>query len=788
MLRDNFSHEMARVMALASKARILIVEDDPSVAQLQCRRLESAGYEVVIAATVEEALALAQTRKVDLAIVDYCLHDGITGLNLFEQFKASDLSLPVIIVTAFSEEETVIKALRAGVSDFVPKTAAYLDYLPDAIDRVLKQVRVEKQLAESEARFASFMDHSSAVAYIKDEQLRLLFVNRLGQRMFNLADYVGKTASDLLPPDVADRIHDDELKVLRTGQSTERIHTAPLPDGTMRHWLAHRFPIYDTAGRRTLGGLALDVTERVLAEEALRNSEERFRSVSESATDAIIATDQHARVISWNRSAGDMFGYASEEMLGQNIERIIPPRFRDAQRAGLERLRVNSHGALRGARQELYGLRKDGSEFPIELSVGDWKHAGERFFSGIVRDVTDKKRAEEELRKRDEQLQHSQKMHALGTLAGGVAHEFNNLLQSIRGYTRYAMEDLDPQDRSFKDLEVVLQAAERAETLTRQLLGFGRRQMLQYADLDPNQVVADSVRMLRPLIDAHIHLELVLGEGIGTVHADATHLQQLLMNLCINARDAMPDGGHLLIKTESMMLDEEASTAYPDLAPGMYLALTVSDTGCGMTSEVLQQAFDPFYTTKEVGKGTGLGLATIYGVVAQHKGTVRVYSDPGVGTAFKIFLPTVDRQAGQAMTPASAHKARSGETILVAEDEQLVRKLVTRALTSAGFRTLEAADGSEAVGVFDANAPEISLVLLDVMMPRMNGHDTFEHMRRLKPDLKVIFTSAYDAETAQLGFIDQRGLRFLQKPFEGDELLHIVRDVLDCQPAVVEMA
>lgn len=771
---------------LSGNAAILIVEDDAAVAQLQRRRLESAGYKVAVVATADEALERAHADKFDLAILDYCLDGRINGLNLFEQFKAAGLALPVIIVTAFGEEDTVIKALRAGVSDFVPKTAAYLDYLPDAIARVLKQVGIEKQLAESEARFASFMDHNPAVAYIKDELLRLVFVNRLGVELFHLSDYQGKTVFDVLPPDSAQRVYDDEVEVFETGRTTEQIHAAPLPDGTMRQWLSYRFPIYDISGRRMLGGVALDITERMQAEQSVRNSEAKFRSVSESAVDAIVAIDQHGHVISWNPAAGDMFDYAAQEMLGESVETIIPERYRPAMRSALARIMSRGQDTLRGHRKDLYGRRKSGSEFPIELSVGSWQHDGELFFSGIIRDVTEHKRAEEELRKRDEQLRQSQKMQALGTLAGGVAHEFNNLLQSIRGYTQYAMEGLDPDDHRYIDLEVVLKASERAEALTRQLLGFGRRQMLQFADLDPNQIVNDSVRLLRPLIGAHINIELSLGEDVGTVHADATHLQQLLMNLCVNARDAMPDGGQLLIKTEAIVLDEQSCAAYPDLSPGGYLALTVSDTGCGMTSDVLQQAFDPFFTTKEVGQGTGLGLATIYGLVAQHKGTVRVYSEPGVGTAFKILLPTVDRITNQSAMPTSVQPARLGETILVAEDEPLVRDLAIRALTTAGYRTLAAVDGAEALSLFEAQPYEISLVLLDVVMPKMNGHAVYEQMRQVKPDVKAIFTSAYDVETSQLGFIGQNGLRFLQKPFDWAVLLQMVREVLDYEAAVAQ--
>jgi nitrogen-specific signal transduction histidine kinase/ActR/RegA family two-component response regulator len=399
-----------------------------------------------------------------------------------------------------------------------------------------------------------------------------------------------------------------------------------------------------------------------------------------------------------------------------------------------------------------------------------------------VRDLTDRKRAQEELHKRDEQLRHSQKLEALGTLAGGVAHEFNNLLQAIQGYTRYAREGLEPSDPRRLDLELVLKATERAVGLTRQLLGFSRRQILQYADLDPNQIVRDAVDMLRPLIGEHIHLEVELGEDIGTVHADPTHLQQLLMNLSINARDAMPTGGRLLIKTESLLLTEAASD-WHELPAGRYLCLTVADTGCGMTPEVLEHAFDPFFTTKEVGQGTGLGLASVYGVVTQHRGTVRVHSDPGKGTSFKILLPVVERPPMVGETSHIAPRARDHETVLLAEDEPLVSALATRALEAAGYRVICAADGAEALAEFELRHEQIALVMLDVVMPRLNGREVYQRMRQIDPHVKVIFSSAYDLETAHLGFIGDHGLRFVQKPCEPAELLQTVRDVIDAPRA-----
>ncbi|REK12240.1 MAG: PAS domain S-box protein [Planctomycetota bacterium] len=764
---------------------IPVVEDDHDVARLQRIHLERAGYTVVLADTSRQALQRATAGGIDLAVVDYLLEDGVTGLDLFERFKDAGLTLPVILVTGFSEEETVIRALRAGVSDFVPKSSAYLSYLPEAIARTLRHIAVEKRLAESEARFASFMDNSPVVASIKDEQGRVVYANWMMQRLFRCDDWHGKTVFDLLPSEAAQSIWEGDKRVMQGRETVECVYAAPDLAGKMHRWLAYRFPIEDLDGRELVGGVAIDLTERVEAEEALRNSEARFRSMSETAPDAMITIDQAGRVISWNPAAERIFGYTAEEMHGQTIACIIPERLRDTQHAALGRVLREGPETMHRHLPDLYALRKDGSEFPVEISVGAWQQDGKVFCSGFIRDVTQAKQAEEELRIRDEQLRHAQKLESLGTLAGGVAHEFNNLLQSVQGYTRYAMEGLPPESRHYQDLEVVLTAAQRAATLTRQLLGFSRRQVLNYVDLDPNQIIKDSVRMLRPLIGEHISLELALQEGARHVHADAAHLQQLLINLCVNARDAMPEGGRLLIQTEEVDLDEADCTHFPELSPGHYLTLVVSDTGCGMAPEVLEHIFDPFFTTKEVGKGTGLGMATVYGVVSQHRGTVRVESTPGGGTAVTIYLPTVEPQPPLEDTADISPPARHGETVLVAEDDPLVRELTERTLGSAGYRTISADDGAEAVRIFEARRHEISLVLLDVVMPRINGHEVYRQMRLIDPNVKAIFASAYDLETAQLGFIGDQGLRFVQKPADPAELLKTVREVLDAQSTLV---
>jgi signal transduction histidine kinase/CheY-like chemotaxis protein len=390
-----------------------------------------------------------------------------------------------------------------------------------------------------------------------------------------------------------------------------------------------------------------------------------------------------------------------------------------------------------------------------------------------VKDRTD------ELANRDAQLRQAQKMEAIGTLAGGVAHEFNNLLQAIQGYTRYAMDGLDAESDSFKDLQQVLGASDRAATLTRQLLGFSRRELLQMADIDPNSLVRGLVKMLRPLIGEQIKIELLLGENVGSIHADVGHVEQMLMNLCVNARDAMPHGGQLSIKTEDLTLLDAYCDYHGDIQPGRYAMLAVADTGCGMPADVKAHVFEPFFTTKEVGKGTGLGLAMVYGVVQQHHGAIRVYSEPGIGTTFRIYLPTVDH-ASTAATTVSCKLTRGGtETILVAEDEPLVRELTERMLRRAGYHTIVATNGEEAVQLFEENMGCVSLALLDVVMPKMGGREAFQRIKAIKPAMRVVFCSGYDPEMTEVGFVLDEQFRLVQKPFDPDSLLATIRETLD---------
>jgi len=382
------------------------------------------------------------------------------------------------------------------------------------------------------------------------------------------------------------------------------------------------------------------------------------------------------------------------------------------------------------------------------------------------------------------ELRQAQKLEGVGQLAGGVAHEFNNLLQVIHGYTSAGMEGLRPEEERYADLSQVRKAAERAAALTRQLLGFSRRRAIEPRSTDANLVVRDLVKLIRPAIGEQISLELALGDDVGRVYADAGELQQALLNLCLNARDAMPCGGTLMLKTEKAVVAEPFWDAHFDIKPGTYVVFSVSDTGCGIPRDIQQRIFEPFFTTKEVGKGTGLGLALVYGVVRQHKGAIHLYSEVGVGTTFKLYLPPGEGDAEEDFVEEAGPALHGTETILVAEDEPMVRKLTVRTLERAGYTVLAAADGEEALRMFEENRGAISLLVLDAIMPKLTGHEVHRRIKEVSPGTRVVCCTGYDREIARSDCLVRDNVPLIQKPFTARTLLSTVRQVLDAGKGV----
>jgi two-component system cell cycle sensor histidine kinase/response regulator CckA len=519
-----------------------------------------------------------------------------------------------------------------------------------------------------------------------------------------------------------------------------------------------------------------EISERKQAEGALRDSEGRYRLLFESNPFPMWVFDvENLSFLAVNEAAIVHYGYSKDEFLGMTIKDIRPvedvPRLLNNITNGSQ----NPDGSTAWRHQ-----KKDGTIIEVEITSSPLSFAGRPAKFVLAIDVTERKKSEAALRELEDQLRQSQKLEAVGQLAGGVAHDFNNLLTAISGHSEMCLRRLNPEDPLHRRVEQIKKAGDRAAALTRQLLAFSRKQILHPKVIDLNDIVVDMNKLLRRLIGEDINLMLSLGVDLGKVKADPNQIEQVLMNLCVNARDAMPKGGKLTIETNKVQVGEEFSSYHMSVPPGKYVMLAVSDTGCGMDAATQARIFEPFFTTKEVGKGTGLGLATVYGIVKQSGGTIWVYSELSCGTTFKIYLPIVEDSVSHSPVINVEQDSQKGtETILLVEDEEIVRDMATEILRDSGYRVLEAKHGTEALTLCEQFDGQIHLMLSDVVMPNMSGRELAEQLSPQRSSMKVLYMSGYtDDAIVHHGVLDE-GTAFIAKPFSPDALSRKVREVLD---------
>ena len=524
--------------------------------------------------------------------------------------------------------------------------------------------------------------------------------------------------------------------------------------------------------------LQIEIGERNRAEKAALKSEERFRDLFDRAPIGYYELDHEGRFANLNQTQLEMMGYRLEEMIGQPVW-----KFNEDEETARRRVLGKLAGVVPPAKGvEFIYRREDGTTFPVLIEERILKDRTGKIVGlrGTIQDITDRKKAEQELVFLQEQLRQAQKMEAIGQMAGGIAHDFNNILTVINGRAEMALFKLREGDPLKTNVEEIKKASERAASLTQQLLAFSRRQILEFKVLDLNASLAELNRMLRRVIGEDIELITLPGENLGRVKTDPGQIEQVIVNLAVNARDAMPNGGKLILETANVELDEEYSRTHVGVKPSPYVMLSVTDTGGGMTPEVKDRIFDPFFTTKEKGKGTGLGLSTVYGIVKQSGGYIWVYSELGHGTVFKIYLPRVDEPVEPLEEGVRWEETPRGkETILLVEDEGAVRRLAAEFLRKQGYTVLEAQHGDEAFFICRQHKDSIDLMVTDVVMPGMSGRELVEHLAPLRPGMKVLYMSGYTDDAIVHHGVLEEGMNFIQKPFSMMKLAQKVRDILD---------
>lgn len=666
---------------------------------------------------------------------------------------------------------------------------------------VTERNRAEAALRASEARYRSLVETTAEWIWEIDLAGRHKFSNP------GITDILGYTPEESVGENAFRLMHPEDAAMVKA--TLPRLITEKQgwrgwvlrwrhKDGSYRYLESNSSPIFDAAGALVgYVGADRDITERLRSEAALAESERMLRNIVDgSPIPAFIIGTDH-RIMYWNKALEQVSGIRAEEVVGTTRSwRAFYASDRPCLADLLVDGRVDDIATWYRGKYTKSELIENAFEvtdfFPDMPSGGKWLHftaVAIRDSQGNIvgametlEDVTERKRAEAERARLEAQLRQAQKMEAVGQLAGGIAHDFNNLLQVILGSVDIVREGLGRETATGKMLDEVHMAAERAADLTRQLLAFGRRQIIQPVNLDLNELIQGVLNMIRRVIGENIELSFIPGVRLGTVHADHGQIEQVLMNLCVNARDAMPNGGVLTIETENVVVSSEYCREHPWAVEGRYALLSVTDTGLGMDEATRAQIFEPFFTTKKVGHGTGLGLATVYGIVKQHNGLIHVYSELRKGTTFKLYLPIVERPAETVGSKVEARVAGGNETILVAEDESLVRDLVSHILQKAGYTVLVAYDGEDALRVYTEHADEIDLALLDVVMPKLGGREVMDRIHAQNARVRFLFSSGYSENAIHTNFVIQEGLYLITKPYRRLELLRAIREILDESP------
>ncbi|MCP4690109.1 MAG: response regulator [Desulfobacterales bacterium] len=804
--------------------RILIIDDDSTSLGVISDYLQGAGFVALAARSGESGIEKARYARPDIIFLDV-LMPGIDGFETCRRLKSDPATadIPVIFMTALTDTDDKVKGFEAGAVDYVTKPfqsrevlsrirmqlrlsaltrelqhtneelKKHRDHLEELVeertmeiqtanqqlrDEIAERKRAEEDLRESEERYRDLFENANDLIQSIEPDGTIQYVNPAWRRTLG---YTEKETSGLSMFDI---IHPDgrehcmvEFRRLTSGEELESIETVFVTrEGRSITVEGSSSCLFEEGKPVATRGIFRNITARKQAEEELRQSRNFLQTVIDAIPEKVMVVNRDYTISLANKAMREMLEgkdpVASRLTCHQASYGCERPCAGEKNSCPL--YEVIKSKAPMSVTHTHYNM--EGKERIVELDAAPvFDQAGE--VVQVVEsshDVTERKQVEEQLRQ-------AEKMEAVGQLTGGIAHDFNNLLQAINGYTAVAAICLEAEHPASDSLAGVERVSRRAATLVRQLLAFSRRQALDMKEVNLSYVIVDLIKMIRRVIGEQFTIETIVGRDLGKVRADPGAIGQILVNLCVNARDAMPGGGEITIVTENIRIDEVWCQNHSWARPGRFVLLSVTDTGVGMDEDTLANVFEPFFTTKAVGAGTGLGLSMVYDLVNRHDGMINARGQVGKGATFRIYLPLTEPSAVSEGDRIEGAVPGGTETILLAEDDKKVRELSQTILEHSGYTVLTAADGEEALRVFGEHANEIHLALLDVLMPKLGGKTVLERIRVTRPDLRFLFTSGYNMNAIHTDIVLEEGLALVQKPFQLDDLLRRIREVLDAR-------
>ncbi len=776
---------------------VLVIDDEASVRTSVSAFLEDFDYRVWEAETGREGIEIVKRERPDVVLVDLRLPE-MDGLDVLKSINSITPDTPTIVISGTGVIGNVVEALRLGAWDYLIKPIEEMSVLLYSVERVLERARLVRQNR-------AYQEHLEREVAKRTEQLRRTnqelqeSVQKYQLLAENLRDVVLALSLEgvitYCSPAVLEfaGYHPEEVvgnHISRYVVDTDqRNYAMALLEGIKTSSIAEQNQTLEfTISRKNGASFPVEVTMKTVVKDdqvvslqcVLRDISERRRSEEESrwksealeqSLDGIAIADQNGFLRFVNSAWAVMHGYQKEAIKQQNIE-VFYSQEQDTLDIASFKTEVNEVGGYKGI---LNHVKKDGTVFPVRVSTTLIKNSSGAVIGSvsIARDISEEIRLEAQLR-------HAQRMESIGRLAGGIAHDFNNLLSPILGYSEMLLSEFSPNDPRYEDLMEIKGASSRAKALTRQLLAFSRKQVLTMQKVDLNQVISEFKGILRRTIRENIDIVVDLSESPSAVRADISQIEQILMNLAVNAQDAMPQGGRLTISTKGVAPEQLLCEVHPNSNKGPCILLEVGDTGCGMDSATQKSIFDPFFTTKEKGEGTGLGLSTVHGIIEQHGGTIHVHSEPGKGTKFRILFPCIGPRApGVVSTPVPQVVRGGNETVLVVEDVESVRNVVCSILGKHGYRVINAGDAMECQNLANDGNRSVDLLITDIVMPEKTGWEIYQYLVTVWPQLKVLYMSGYTDDVIALHTVADKEIDFIQKPFTVQTLTAKVREILE---------